>query len=29
MNSADSLKYLDAQARAYRNILVELKLVKK
>jgi putative tricarboxylic transport membrane protein len=29
MNSADSLKYLDAQARSYRNILVELKLVKK
>ncbi len=29
MNSADSLKYLDAQARSYRNVLTELGLAKK
>ena len=29
MNSADSLKYLDAQAQSYRNVLTELGLARK
>jgi len=29
MNSADSLRYLDAQAQSYRNILTELGLARK
>jgi putative tricarboxylic transport membrane protein len=29
MNSADSMKYLDAQARSYRKILTELGLAKR
>ena len=28
-NSADSLKYLDAQAKSYRGILAELGLTKR